>query len=41
MVNVFALKFFNQHQLPENIISEPKQAIECIAQGISYSEHGW
>ena len=35
------MRFFNQHQLPENIISAHKQAIECIGRGIYYSERGW
>jgi 8-oxo-dGTP diphosphatase len=35
------IRFFNLHQLPENIIPAHRQAIECIAKGINYSEHGW
>jgi 8-oxo-dGTP diphosphatase len=35
------LKFFNLHQLPKNIIPAHKQAIECIANNINYSQHGW
>lgn len=35
------LRFFAIEQLPDNIIPAHKQAIECIKQNISYSEHGW
>ncbi len=35
------MKLFNLHQLPENIIPAHKQAVECIAKDVSYSEHGW
>lgn len=35
------MRFFKVTQLPENIIPAHKQAIECILQNISYSEHGW
>jgi len=35
------LRFFAIEQLPVNIIPAHKQAIECITQNISYSEHGW
>jgi len=35
------MRFFNLHELPENIIPAHKQALECIIKGINYSEHGW
>jgi hypothetical protein len=35
------MKFFNLHQLPENIIPAHKQAIACITKDVRYSEHGW
>lgn len=35
------LQFFNVEQLPENMIPAHRQAIECIQQGVNYSEHGW
>ena len=35
------LRFFNLKQLPENMIPAHKQAIMCIKQNITYSEHGW
>ena len=35
------MRFFNIHQLPENILPAHKQAIECIQKNIYYSEHGW
>ncbi len=35
------MRFFNIHQLPENIIPAHKQAIACIGRGVYYSEHGW
>ncbi len=35
------MSFFAIDQLPSNIIPAHKQAIECIAKNISYSEHGW
>ena len=35
------LALFDLNQLPGNIIPAHKQAIECIKQKISYSEHGW
>lgn len=35
------MKFFNVDQLPENIIPAHAQAINCIKQDISYSEHGF
>ena len=36
-----AMQFFNINQLPENMIPAHKQALECIKNGIPYSEHGW
>ena len=35
------MAFFEINNLPENIIPAHKQAIECIAKNITYSEHGW
>jgi len=35
------MRFFKLNSLPENILPAHKQAVECIQQGISYSEHGW
>jgi 8-oxo-dGTP diphosphatase len=35
------MRFFNLKKLPENILPAHKQAIECIAQNVGYSEHGW
>lgn len=35
------MRFFPMDELPENIIPAHKQAIECVVQGIFYSEHGW
>ena len=36
-----SLQFFNLQKLPANIIPAHKQALEYIAQQITYSEHGW
>lgn len=33
--------FFDLRKLPDNMISAHKQVIECVAQKITYSEHGW
>lgn len=35
------MRFFNVNELPVNILPAHKQAIECIQQNVSYSEHGW
>lgn len=35
------LRFFNIRELPENIVPAHKQAIECVSNGITYSEHGF
>lgn len=36
-----AIDWFTKNQLPENIISAHKQAIELLENGVIYSEHGW
>ena len=35
------MQFFKLDDLPNNIIPAHKQAIACVLQNISYSEHGW
>lgn len=35
------MRLFNINQLPENMIPAHKQALECIKNGTTYSEHGW
>ncbi len=35
------VQWFALDKLPTAIVSAHKQAIEFVAQGISYSEHGW
>jgi ADP-ribose pyrophosphatase YjhB (NUDIX family) len=35
------MRFFKLSKLPENLLPAHKQAIECMQQHISYSEHGW
>jgi ADP-ribose pyrophosphatase YjhB (NUDIX family) len=35
------MDFFKINEIPENIIPAHKQVIECINDGIVYSEHGW
>ena len=35
------LSWFDVHDLPGNVISYVRQAIECITQNIHYSEYGW
>jgi NADH pyrophosphatase NudC (nudix superfamily) len=35
------VQFFSINQLPKNISPAHKQIIECIENGILYSEHGW
>jgi 8-oxo-dGTP diphosphatase len=35
------MRFFTFNQLPINIIPAHAQIIQCVLQGIPYSEHGW
>ncbi len=35
------LKWFDLENLPENMVSYVRQAIENIRKGVFYSEHGW
>lgn len=35
------MQFFSYDQLSDNILPAHKQAIACIQQKITYSEHGW
>lgn len=35
------MQYFSLDQLPATLIPAHQQAIECIRENISYSEHGW
>jgi 8-oxo-dGTP diphosphatase len=35
------MRFFPLDQLPSNILPAHVQIIQCIEQGLNYSEHGW